>query len=140
MDERPSWDEYFIGIAQAVSARGDCRRSRVGCVVVSKDQRVLGVGYNGTAFRGVPGCLDGACPRGLLSYGDCPPLSSYENCIAVHAEENAIRWALEYVGENALQGASLYVTRGCCDDCSRLATSFGIDKIVTPEGVTFRPS
>jgi len=133
-DGRPSWEQYFLGIARQVSLRGDCRRSRVGAVVVSGDQRVLGVGYNGTRGRGEPGCLSGACPRGRLSYADCPPLGSYDNCISVHAERNAIDWTVGAIGRRALIDATLYVTRGCCDGCRLYALGHGIGRIVTPDG------
>lgn len=60
---RPSWDEYGLGIAKAVSVRGDCTRRQVGAVILDKDHRIVGGGYNGTV-AGRPGCLEGACPRG----------------------------------------------------------------------------
>lgn len=59
--ERPDWDTYFLGVAQSISARADCRRRTVGAVIVSQDHRVLSTGYNG-APPGRPGCLAGACP------------------------------------------------------------------------------
>lgn len=62
MPERPGWREYFLGVAEAVAARGDCTRRRVGAVLV-QDHRIVSTGYNG-APRGAPGCLEGACPRG----------------------------------------------------------------------------
>src|SRR5690554_7251561 len=80
---RPDWDEYFLGIAGAVAARSDCERSRVGAVVV-KDRRIRGTGYNG-APAGMPGCS--TCPRRT---SDCAPGSDYSNCVAVHAEANAL--------------------------------------------------
>src|SRR5690606_13137912 len=52
---RPSWDEYFLEIAEAVSARADCSRRKVGAVIVSSDRRIVGTGYNG-APAGQPGC------------------------------------------------------------------------------------
>lgn len=60
---RPSFDDYYLGIAWAVAARADCTRRKAGTVIV-KDATIIGHGYNG-APPGRPGCLsDGACPRG----------------------------------------------------------------------------
>ena len=60
----PGWDEYFLGIAAAVSARAKCTRRRVGAVLTI-DHRIIATGYNGAA-PGEEDCLQGACPRGLL--------------------------------------------------------------------------
>ena len=47
---RPTWDEYFLGIADLISKRSTCLRRRVGAVLV-KDKRILATGYNGLAIR-----------------------------------------------------------------------------------------
>src|SRR5690606_35624348 len=86
--------------------RADCTRSQVGAVLMNAQHEIRGVAYNG-APAGVPGCASsGACPRGEHhSRGDgkcacgrvdpCPyaadPGSDYANCVADHAERNAIR-------------------------------------------------
>lgn len=124
---RLSWDDYFLGIAQAVSARADCTRRQVGAIVV-RDRRISGTGYNG-APSGQPGCLSAkACPRGQRS--DIPPGSSYDtgpgSCIAVHAEANALIWA----GRDACIGATLYITHPPCDGCKRLIEAAGIARVV----------
>lgn len=119
---RPDWDTYFLGIAEAVAARSDCERSRVGAVVV-KDRRIRGTGYNG-APAGMPGCL--SCPRRT---SDCAPGSDYSNCIAVHAEANA----LLYCDREDLIGATLYITREPCYGCQKLIAATGIVRVVTPE-------
>lgn len=124
---RPSWDEWGLALAQAVALRGDCVRSKVGAVIMGPGGRILGLGYNGTRFPGEPGCLEGACPRCL---SDAPSGSSYEGCIEVHAEHNAVKDALYkrmYLG-----CTTIYVTRECCQQCEALLASYGITRIVTP--------
>lgn len=60
-DQRPSVDEYFMGIALAVRSRANCRGRSVGAVVVVND-RIVSTGYNGTP-EGMENCLDGGCVR-----------------------------------------------------------------------------
>lgn len=130
-DPRPSWDEYYLGIAKAVSARADCTRRKVGAIIVKGD-RIVSTGYNG-AHAGAPGCLSaGACPRGQMSITDVLPGSSYDTgsgaCIALHAEQNAIlRAGLE------CRGAILYLTDQPCDGCRRLIKGSGIAFVIFPE-------
>lgn len=130
-DLRPSWDDYFLGIADAVAQRADCTRSLVGAVLVDENHRIVSTGYNG-APSGVPGCLtSSACPRGRLSYDDFPPGSEYGNCIAFHAEHNAILYA-----EPALRaGTTLYITRRPCTGCHQLILAEGVSRVVwwTPD-------
>lgn len=129
---RISWDAYFIGVAKAVAARADCTRSQVGAVLV-KDNRIMATGYNG-APSGAPGCLTaGACPRGRLTYSERPPGGAYGDCIAVHAERNA----LEEAGRRGTIKATLYVTRAACDECEAAIWKSGVTRIVwdSPEGI-----
>lgn len=130
MRSRPDWDEYFLELARSVAARADCRRSRVGAVVVAPDRRVAGTGYNGSP-PGAASCLAGQCPRGRLSRNECPPGSDYSNCIALHAERNAILFASSY---RLLKGASIYITRAPCEECLELIRLSGIVRAVYPEG------
>ena len=82
---RPSWDEYFLGIADLVSKRSTCLRRRVGAVLV-KDRHILATGYNG-APSGLPHCLDIGC---LLQQLNVPSGERHELCRALHAEQNAL--------------------------------------------------
>jgi dCMP deaminase len=157
-DPRPGWSEYFLGIADAVSARGDCTRRQVGAVLVDPDTHdLIETGYNGMPAR-MPGCLSaGACPRGRHykltapnAYGvdcyscacgwrewPCPdtvaPGSSYDTgpgaCGAVHAEANALLRA----GKNA-RGAHLYLTTEPCDGCMKLIRGAGVMRVIWPGG------
>lgn len=124
---RPGWDEYFMAIAVAVSARGDCTRRQVGAVIV-RDHRLVGTGYNG-APSGRTGCLEGACPRAFKSYAEAAPGSgNYDDCIAIHAEANAII----HTRRDDCTGATLYITSVPCTGCAKLIAASGIARVVTP--------
>lgn len=125
-DPRPSWDEYFLGIAQAVAARADCTRAKHGAVIV-KHNRIVATGYNG-APAGQPGCLTyGACPRGQKSYEELPTRAGdYSDCIAVHAEANA----LLYADRDRCEGATIYITGAPCAGCKKLILGAGIVRTV----------
>jgi dCMP deaminase len=147
---RPNWDAYFLAGAAWVATRADCTRSAVGAILVNAAHEVRGTGYNG-APAGVPGCASaGACPRGvhgriplpnlvglhncLCGKGwPCPdavaPDSDYSNCIADHAERNAIR----HTAPAELAGSTLYTTREPCPGCWTLIRAAGIARVVTPE-------
>lgn len=129
MTKRPSWDAYFLAGAEWVATRADCTRSQVGAILVNAQNEVRGTGYNG-APAGVPGCLTAnACPRGKLSVSECAPNSDYSNCLADHAERNAIR----HTPAGELRGATLYITRAPCLACWTLIRASGIKRVVTRE-------
>jgi dCMP deaminase len=56
---RPSWDQYFMQLANLASHRSNCMKRRVGCVLV-RERRVISTGYNGTP-RGMKNCSEGGC-------------------------------------------------------------------------------
>jgi dCMP deaminase len=120
---RPGWDEYYLGIAEAVSRRGECSRRQVGAVIV-REHSIVGTGYNG-APAGQASCLDGACPRAAL---DVVPGTGYAatGCHVIHAEANALIRA----GRERTLGATLYVTCAPCDLCSPLIEAAGITRVV----------
>ena len=136
---RPTWDDYFLGVARAVAARADCTRRQVGAVIVDEQRRVISTGYNG-ALEGDPGCLtSGACPRGRKSLDEVPAGSSYDPggpgfCIAIHAEANAILENNRYLNT----GSTMYCTENPCHNCLQMAWAAGIETIVTPEEVIHR--
>lgn len=129
----PGWDDYFLGIAEAVARRGKCTRRQVGCVLV-RNHRVIATGYNGAA-PGRPDCLDGACPRGTQDYSQVAPLSDYDQpgapgfCIAIHAEVNACLHATTDTG-----GATAYITCEPCTGCRKVLAGAGIVRVVWPDG------
>lgn len=124
---KPTWDEYYLGIAEAASKRSSCERSKVGACVV-KNNRVVALGYN-DAPAGKPGCE--TCPRRTSGVA---PGSVYDSgagrCHALHAEENCVI----YCAREDLIRASIYVTRSPCDGCLKLITGAGVSEVVWPGG------
>ena len=129
---RPSKDEYYLGIAEAVLARSTCLRRKYGAVIV-KDDEIVGTGYNGSP-RGETNCCDsGKCQREELGI---PKGERYELCCAIHAEDNAISSA----GRSKALGGTLYIvgknTDGTyanpapCLMCRRKIVNAGVDRVV----------
>lgn len=127
-DKRPSWDEYFMGMAKLTSQRSTCLRRKVGAVIV-KDKHIVATGYNG-APRGLSHCAElGGCLREQLKV---PSGQRHELCRALHAEQNAIIQAAT-LGQS-IEGASIYITHQPCSICSKMIINAGIDRIVVDEG------
>jgi dCMP deaminase len=124
---RQSWDEYFIAIAHAAATRSNCLRRRVGAVVVA-DRHIRSTGYNGPP-SGYGHCDEGACPRGasLLPAGTDP---DYTNCVALHAEANALLFSTP----EQRDGATLYTTQAPCFACAKLVANSGIAEVVAAGG------
>ncbi len=134
--KRPNWDEYFIGIAKAVSARATCLRRRYGAVI-TKDNIIVSTGYNG-APSGMKDCLEvGKCTRKELQI---PHGERYELCHSVHAETNAIIRA----SVNELEGATIYISGAdegigeChsepCMMCKRIILNAKISRVIYSDG------
>jgi len=121
--KRPSWDQYFMDIAQVVASRSNCRRRHVAAVVV-RDKQIISTGYNGTP-RGVKNCIDGGCPR---CNSDVPSGHDLHQCLCSHAEENAIVQAA-YHGI-MLKGSTLYTTYSPCLLCAKMIINAGIVEVV----------
>ncbi|WP_053954743.1 deoxycytidylate deaminase [Inediibacterium massiliense] len=120
---RPSWDEYFMNIAEIAKTRSTCLRRQIGAVIV-KDKRILSTGYNG-APSNTAHCLDIGC---LREKRNIPSGQRHELCRALHAEQNAMIQAA-YHGVS-VQGATLYSTLQPCVLCAKMAINAGIKKIV----------
>jgi len=120
---RPSWDEYFMEIAEVVKKRSTCTRRQVGAILV-KDKQILTTGYNGSP-KNLEHCDKTGCKRQELNI---PSGQRHELCRALHAEQNAIIQAAHNgVGIN---GATLYVTTRPCVLCAKMCINAGIRKII----------
>lgn len=122
-DSRPSWDEYFLQIADLVSKRSTCLRRKVGALVV-KDRRILATGYNGTP-SGIKHCSEVGCLREKLKI---PSGQRHELCRGLHAEQNVLLQAsLHGV---SLKGSMIYVTNQPCIICAKMIINAGIVEVV----------
>lgn len=111
--ERPSRNDYFMGIAMAVRERADCIGQKVGAVIVQED-RIISTGYNGTPEKMV-NCSDGGCIRCANRGKKYPSGTAYDLCICVHAEQNAVLSAARF--GISTQGATVYTTTQPCFGC-----------------------
>lgn len=121
--KRPSWDEYFLGLARVVAQRSTCLRRQVGAVLV-KGERIIATGYNG-APQGLPHCLEAGC---LRDEKGIPSGHRYELCRGVHAEQNALINAARY-GVSTLDSV-MYCTNQPCMLCARMLINAGVIKVV----------
>ncbi|MDR0357601.1 MAG: cytidine/deoxycytidylate deaminase family protein [Clostridiales Family XIII bacterium] len=125
---RPSWDEYFMGIAELTSKRSTCLRRRVGAVIV-QDKQIIATGYNG-APKGIAHCDEiGGCRREKLNI---PSGERHELCRALHAEQNAIIQAA--TSGQSIEGSTIYITHQPCVICAKMIINAGIRKIIVGEG------
>lgn len=122
--KRPSWDEYFLDMIDAVAKRATCDRGRSGCVVV-KDKRILCTGYVGSP-PGLPHC-DEIGHYLKAEYDENG--NKKMHCIrTTHAEQNAICQAAR--AGVSLEGATIYCTMTPCHTCAKLIISVGIKRVV----------
>jgi len=124
-DNRPSWDHYFMSIAEAVRMRCNCMSSKKGAIVV-KEKKIVSTGYNGSP-KGVKHCNDGGCERCTLRHlGQIKSGVYSAPCICCHAEENAIVQAA--ANGISTRDASMYCTYTPCTNCAKLIINAGIQE------------
>lgn len=126
MDMRPksakrrdyiNWDEYFMGVAQLSGLRSKDPNSQVGACIVSRDNKILSMGYNGFPL----GCSDDEFPWDRE--GD---FLETKYAFVTHSELNAI---LNYRG-GSLDGTKLYVSLFPCNECAKAIIQAGIKTVI----------
>ncbi len=113
-----SWDEYFMGVAQLSAQRSKDPSTQVGACIVSSDNKILSMGYNGMPM----GCSDDDFPWEKTD--ESPEHNKY--FYSTHSELNAI---LNYRG-GSLEGTTIYVTLFPCNECAKAIIQSGIRKII----------
>ncbi len=127
LSDRPSWNEYFMGICDLMATRSTCTRRHVGAVLV-KDKRILCSGYNGAPSK-VPHCKETGCLRAKLNV---PSGEKHELCRGVHAEQNAIVQAALHGIQ--VEGSVLYCTNQPCSICAKMIINAGIKTVYYKDG------
>ncbi len=112
-----SWDEYFMSVAILAGMRSKDPNSQVGACIVSSDNKILSMGYNGFPR----GCSDDEFPWAR----EGEPMDT-KYLYVVHSELNAI---LNYRG-GSLEGAKLYVSLFPCNECAKAIIQAGIKTVV----------
>ena len=118
-----SWDEYFMGIAELSALRSKDPSTQVGACIVSADNKILSMGYNGFP----KGCSDDIFPWTKIRAEHDPYNAKY--VYVTHAELNAI---LNYHG-GSLDGAKIYVNLFPCNECAKAISQSGIKPLVYRE-------
>ena len=121
---RPTWDEYFMEVMDAISKRATCNRGRSGCVI-ARDNQLLVTGYVGSPV-GLPHCDEVGHQMKKVIHEDG---SVTEHCVrTVHAEQNAICQAAK--NGVSLDGATLYCRMTPCRVCAMLIINCGIKRVI----------
>jgi dCMP deaminase len=122
--KRPTWDEYFMEVCDAISKRATCDRGRSGCVI-AKENQILVTGYVG-APAGLPHCDDVGHQLKKMLHDDGNVTT---HCVrTVHAEQNAICQAAKC--GISIDGATLYCRMTPCRTCAMLIINCGIVRVV----------
>lgn len=120
MMERPDFDDIFMELAVNLARRSHCIKRHVGAVL-TKDTRIISIGYNGPP-AGTHNCdlewPELGCPRD--SKGGCS--------LAIHAEQNALLYAVK--NKTEVVGATLYVTLAPCLACARIIYTMGVTNVI----------
>lgn len=112
---RLSWDEYFGALVQVIALRSDDAETKVGAVIVDKNNRIISTGYNGT-------------PKGT----DFPKTRPNKYPTMCHAEENSILFA-----QGDLTGCKIYVLGMTpCNVCARMMLQKGIEEVIVVNPVS----
>lgn len=114
-----SWDEYFMGIAKLSALRSKDPSTQVGACIVSSDNRILSIGYNGAPNgfhdEDFPWDREGEALETKYLY-------------VCHAELNAI---LNFRGHKRdFEGAKIYVALFPCNECAKAIIQAGIKEVV----------
>lgn len=117
---KPNFDDIYMELAKNLARRSHCIKAQVGAVL-AKDTRIISIGYNG------PPAETHNCDEEFPLTG-CPRDSKGSCSLALHAEQNAILYAVKN-GSN-IEGSTLYITLAPCIACARVIYTMKISKVI----------
>ena len=115
MSKQKDWDEYFMKIAETVAEKSKDPSSKMGCVIVDQNKRVVSLGYNG---------LVQGSDESKLTLSERPMKYRF----VIHSEMNAILFAHQDLG-----GCTIYNRVATCDNCLKHCLQAGIKRFVYRE-------
>jgi dCMP deaminase len=121
------WLHIAQNIAQTLST---CNKKQYAAIILNQHKRVISIGYNGSP-PGHPHCTNGHCPR---YWENTPNGQNYDNCIANHAETNALLWA----DPAQLHNATLIINGPPCYTCTKLICTSGITQLIHHPDPTYQ--
>jgi len=121
-----NWLKSCVQLATTFST---CSKRQYFAVVLMANGRVAGVGYNGSP-PGIGHCNEGHCPRYSQN---SEPGSNYDNCIAQHAEANALLWS----DPSLRLGGTLIVNGPPCFGCAKQIASANIRRVIYLEDSSY---
>lgn len=108
---KQSWIDYFINIAKTVALKSKDESSKVGCVIVDQDNRIVSTGYNGMVT---------GCDESLMGW----KTREEKYLTVIHSEVNAVLYA-----RRDLRNCVAIVTHGPCENCLKILLQSGIKEI-----------
>ncbi len=112
-----TWDEYFMGIALLSSQRSKDPSTQVGACIVSEDNKIMSVGYNG---------MPRFCSDDLFPWDREGDALNTKYMFVCHAELNAI---LNYSG-GSLKNSKVYTTLFPCNECAKALIQAGVKEVI----------
>lgn len=112
MEEKISWDEYFMGIADEVAKKSKDPSSKNGCVIVDANHRPVSFGYNGFVQNS---------DESKMTLTE-RPMKYY---LSIHSEMNAVLFA-----HRDLTGCTIYNRMATCENCLKYCLQAGIKRFV----------
>jgi dCMP deaminase len=123
-DKRPTWDEYFMEMANSVSRRATCDRGKSGCVI-TRNKQILVTGYVGSP-AGFAHCDEAGHQMKDITHEDG---SVTRHCMrTIHAEQNAICQAAKL--GISIAGSTVYCRMTPCRTCAMLIINCGVKRVV----------